>query len=96
MSAEALSITGKRMRLVGQPSLTPAFRAAFHGAQDTFGSSKLTPQRSDRHAAFADAEEGAQIAITSRVKNDTLAIFMVSDALSGLELKLCRHASALT
>ena len=83
------------MRLVGQPRLAPAFRAAVDGAQDTFGARKLTTQRGDRHAALADAEEGAQVAVTSWVKNDALAEFVVSDALAGLELKLCRHAHAL-
>ncbi len=44
------------------------------------------------HAAFADAEEGAQVAIARCVENDALAEFVVGDALAWLELNLSRHA----
>src|SRR5574337_1904896 len=80
------------MRLEGQPCPACSLRPSIDGAQDAFRACEFAPYRGHRNAALADAEEGAQVSVTRRVKNNALAELVMGDALAGLILGRCFHA----
>ncbi len=80
------------MSLVRQPRFACPISAAIDCTQNALGARKVAAHRANRHPTFADAKKGAQVAIALRVKNDTLAEFVVGDPFARLKLSLCFHA----
>jgi len=76
-----------------QPRLARPFGPAFQRPQNAFRSGHFTADRGHRHPSFADAKEGTQVSITGLVKDDTLAILVVGDPFTRLELSIGFHAA---
>jgi hypothetical protein len=82
---------GKRMRLIGQPSLTETLSASFNARQNPLGTRGLEVHRSNRHLSLSDAEEDSDVAPLRNVNHDSGSKIRLCDSLTWLELEVCRH-----
>jgi hypothetical protein len=70
------------MRLIREPCLATSIGPAVHGAQDALGTRQFTPNGRSRHAPLTHPEEGAQVSVARRIKDDALTQLDMGNALA--------------